>query len=91
MSDIDLRTRIATALWKFAQPDSRFPDPPEVFFGMADAVISELGLREVSIPEFGGAPAMTAYVTDWTAGDGGQTKQYGPSPKITTRKADDAI
>ena len=42
---------------------------------MADAVIAELGL-----PATWGRPSFD---------NGGQTKQYGPAPKIATRKADD--
>jgi hypothetical protein len=59
----DLRDRIAAALWKFAQPDDRFPDPPEVFFGMADAVIRKLGLRQETVG------LIHRYVTEWTADD----------------------
>jgi hypothetical protein len=64
----DLRTRIATTLWKFAQPDSRLPDPPEVFFGMADAIIAEMGLQpNLAKRIINGKPDqwVRRHVTDW--------------------------
>jgi hypothetical protein len=63
----DLRTRIANAAWKFAQPDIRnFPEPPRVFFELADAVIAELGLTRVTRSE---RVPIHRYVTDWKADD----------------------
>ena len=72
----DLRTRIAAVLKaRFA---SSYRPSQDDWLKDADAVIRELGRQDCGcVPIFP------------KADNGGQTKQYGPAPKITTRKADD--
>ena len=88
----DLRTRIATVIRR------EVPCHPPAADRIADAVIRELkpyGSDEYIDYDDGHAGGYPHHhrvlVIDMGLIDGGQTKQYGPSPKITTRKADDAI
>lgn len=91
-----LRTRIAAALYDhWWHGTITLKEPPvweklsesarESWLYQADAVIRELDSQGLLIDSEAGN-RLSARVT---ADNGGQTRQYGPSPKITTRKAED--
>jgi len=68
LSNIDLRTRIEAILWDNWEPTA----PSGSFAAMADAVISELGLRRASRPndyDHVDYPPGDRYITDWIVGE----------------------
>lgn len=67
---MELRDRIAAALWGFARPNALLGmnEMPEVFLDMAEAVIAALGLREECAPDIAGERwgVHVRYVSDET-------------------------